>query len=263
MLGGLFDLKALGMMAPAPKFSEKDIPDLSGKVIVITGANIGIGKESARVLLSKGAKVYAACRSEEKAKAAIEDLKKSTGKEDVHFLQLDLNDIDSCIEAGKKLAAQEQRLDVALLNAGVMFAPAGSASKQGLEMQFATNVIGHYAFVKQLEPLLKETAAKSKPGDVRVVWVSSSAHYLLPPKEGVRFSSIENVRELRPYPLYGQSKIGNVQMARAMAKRLKENGIVVVSLHPGNIQVSVGDAAVWNVALTHPLATVDQSAAAC
>lgn len=126
-LRDFLDRKAWDVRPPAPPFSDDDIPYLSGKVIVVTGANAaGIGKESARALLSKGAKVIAACRSEGKAKVAIEELKTSTGSDAIHFLQLDLEDGHSCIQAGKELSEREERLNVVLLNSGVMSTPTGS-----------------------------------------------------------------------------------------------------------------------------------------
>lgn len=235
----LVDFAGAGFFVPAPQWTEKDIPDLTGRVVVVTGANTGLGKLSARHMLQKGARVYAACRSAEKADEAIRQIKQETGKDDIHFLQLDLSDLHSCLEAGKKLAQQETRLDIALLSAGVMTPPKGSKTAQGLELQFGTNVVGHYAFVRELEPLLIKTASESATASVRVVWLSSVAHDQMSPRDGIHFDTIEKVTACSPEMYYGMSKLADIHMANSMAKRLEQHGILVSSVNPGVIRTDL------------------------
>jgi len=102
----MMDLKALGIRPPASLFTERDVPDLSGKVAIVTGGNTGIGKETCRVLLAHDAKVYLAARSPEKAEAAIKDLKASTGKSSIKFLQLDLGSIKATLSAAEGFKSQ-------------------------------------------------------------------------------------------------------------------------------------------------------------
>jgi len=100
-----------------PRWTAKDMPDLSGKVVCVTGGNTGIGYQTCKALLEHNAKVYLAARSEQKANAAIERLKQETGKNDVYWLKLDLADIPSCAAAAKELASKEKKLDILYNNA--------------------------------------------------------------------------------------------------------------------------------------------------
>jgi retinol dehydrogenase 12 len=104
-----------------PRWTAKDMPDLNGKVVCVTGGNTGIGYETCKALLEHNAKVYLAARSEERASAAISKLKKETGKSDIHWLKLDLGDIPSCAAAAKELASKERKLDILFNNAYVPF----------------------------------------------------------------------------------------------------------------------------------------------
>ncbi|KAJ7352040.1 hypothetical protein DFH08DRAFT_693367, partial [Mycena albidolilacea] len=126
---------------PKSKFSVDDLPDLSGQVIIVTGANIGVGKETVKALLQHNAKVYLAARSPEKAKEAIDDLKSQTGKE-AEFLQLDLADLHSVKRAVEKFTEKETRLDVLFNNGGVMGPPIEQLTAQGYDLTFGTNVLG-------------------------------------------------------------------------------------------------------------------------
>ena len=100
-----------------PKWTAKDMPDLTGKVVCVTGGNTGIGYETCKALLEHNAKVYLAARNEQKATTAIEKLKEATGKNDVHWLKLDLSDLTSCAAAARELASKETKLDILINNA--------------------------------------------------------------------------------------------------------------------------------------------------
>lgn len=212
-----------------PKWTGDDIPDLSGKVMIVTGANTGIGKETAKQLARHNAKVYVAARNEEKARAAMADIKQSTGK-DTHFLQLDLGDIVATKKAAAEFKSKEKELHVLFNNAGIMMPPPGQKTTQGYEIQFGTNVLGHYVFTTELLDVLEATA---KNGDVRVINTSSSGHQLAP-WGGINFDNLKEGKGNKMV-LYGQSKLGNVLFTNELAKKYTDKGIISISLNPGNI----------------------------
>ncbi|KAI1818756.1 short-chain dehydrogenase [Poronia punctata] len=221
-----------------PTYTENDISDLSEKVYIVTGANTGIGKEVARILYSKNAIVWVAARNEEKAANAISSIKDThpDSKGRLEFLKLDLSDLTTIKASVEAFLAKEKRLDVLFNNAGVMIPPKGSKTAQGYELQLGTNCLGHFLFTQLLTPMLVETAKKAPKGSVRVVWVSSSAADHLSPKGGVELDNLDYKREvLYPYK-YGISKAGNYYHATEYARRHRDDGIVSVSLNPGNLK---------------------------
>jgi len=230
---------------PKPTWTAADVPDQMGKVVVITGGSGGIGQETARALLAKGAKVYIAARSQEKSQKAIDKLKEETGKDAVFFLKLDLTDLVAVKSAAEEFLGKESELHGLYNNAGVMYAPIDKITEQGYDMQFGTNVLGHFYLTKLLLPVLTATAKNSPAGTVRVVNVSSVAHIQGPP-EGIRWSSIlpgndslEARKKLGTKRLYGQSKLGNILFSKELARRYGGEGIVSISLHPGIINTDL------------------------
>lgn len=230
---------------PKPTWTTADVPDQAGKVVIITGGSGGIGQETARVLLSKGAKVYIAARSQEKSQKAIDELKKETGNESVFFLKLDLSDLFAIKAAAEEFVDKESELHVLYNNAGVMYTPVDKVTEQGYDMQFGTNVLGHFYLTKLLLPVLTATAKNSPAGTVRVVNVSSLSHYNRAP-EGIRWSSVspgnnslEAREKLGTIKLYGQSKLGNILFSNELARRYGGEGIVSISLHPGVIKTDL------------------------
>ncbi|BGP38625.1 hypothetical protein JCM10450v2_002574 [Rhodotorula kratochvilovae] len=215
---------------------ETDLPDLTGKVAVVTGGNDGIGFITVGALHKKGCKVYLACRSEEKARSAIERLNKAhPGSEGgLVFLPFDLTELASAKRAAATLQEKETRLDIIVCNAGVMAWP--YELKNGVELQF-WNHLGHFALVQPLIPLLKKTS-KEPGASVRVVSVSSMGHTMTTKPD---FSSLEGVnREMgTTWIRYGQSKLANILFAVALQERLKDENIRVNSLHPGVINTSL------------------------
>ncbi|KAG6330295.1 hypothetical protein ID866_8795 [Astraeus odoratus] len=161
----------------APTITVEDIPDMTGKVVLVTGANTGIGKETARVLLTKNAKVWVTYRDATKGEAALKDLRESTGR-DAHFLKLNLADLGSIKQSVKEFLNKETQLHVLCNNAGVMHAPVELLTDDGYDLQFGTNVLGHFYLTKLLLPILLSTAKSTSEGTVRVVNVSSCAHRL-------------------------------------------------------------------------------------
>jgi NAD(P)-dependent dehydrogenase (short-subunit alcohol dehydrogenase family) len=237
---------------PKPKFTDRDVPDLAGRVCIVTGSNTGIGKEVARILYSKNARVYVAARNEDKARAAIQDIKDSTpstppstgaGSGSLEFLPLDLADLHHVRTAAQTFLSKENRLDILFNNAGVMVSSSSSSeplprTPQGHELSLGVNCIGMLLFTQLLTPLLTATARSPRTplGSVRVVWLSSFALELFAHDSvGV---SLDNLDYHIPKPgteRYGVSKVGVWALAVEYARRYKGEGIVSVPINPGNL----------------------------
>ncbi|KAH8682683.1 hypothetical protein BX600DRAFT_506253 [Xylariales sp. PMI_506] len=226
-----------GAYPPAPTFTEKNLPDLLGKVYIVTGANTGVGKELAQILYAKNAKVYVAARSESKAQDAIASIKKavpaSTGT--LNFLKLDLADLSTIPASAKEFLSKESELHVLVNNAGVMNPPKGSKTAQGYELQLGVNNVGTFMFTRLLTPALARTAKTSPAGTVRVVWVSSSAAEGLSVKNGIQLDNLDYHKEAGQMTKYGISKAGNYYHATEFAKRHAQDGIISSPVNPGNL----------------------------
>jgi NAD(P)-dependent dehydrogenase (short-subunit alcohol dehydrogenase family) len=220
---------------PNSKFTPENIPDLSGKVIIVTGANTGVGKETAKALLAHNAKVYMSARSQEKAEQAIKDLKEQTGKEGI-FLKLDLADLKSVKSAAEEFQSKEKELHVLFNNAGVMAPPIDQLTAQGYDLQFGTNVLGHFYLTKLLLPTLIAGAQSSPDGKARIVNTSSFASRVA---GTVDFNTLKDtaVRKKKgTQGMYTQSKLGNVLLSNELARRYGDQGIISTSLNPGNLR---------------------------
>ncbi|KAG8896135.1 hypothetical protein FRC01_011990, partial [Tulasnella sp. 417] len=221
---------------PKPQFNpDRDIPDLSGKVIIVTGGNTGIGKQTIRVLLSKNAKVYMAARSKAKAEAAIAELKGVTGK-DALFLQLDLANLDSITKAATEFMNKEPALHLLFNNGGVMVPPPDQITSDGYDLQFGTNVLGHGHFTLCLLPALLAGAKSSSDGKARVINTSSNAATMI---NKIDFDTLRDGpkrKKLGRVNLYHQSKLGNVVFSNELAKRYGSEGIISHSLNPGSVK---------------------------
>ncbi|KII92397.1 hypothetical protein PLICRDRAFT_103635 [Plicaturopsis crispa FD-325 SS-3] len=222
---------------PRAKYGVELIPDLSGQVFLITGGNAGIGKETAKHLLSHNAKVYIAARSREKTDKAIAELKDATGKEAI-FIQLDLADLKSVKAAAHEFLRQETRLNVLYNNGGVMFAPAKETTPDGYDLQWGTNVVGHFYLTQLLIPILLETA-KSTGVKARVVTAASSGHLFTSKFAFDSFKAGPVRDKMSTKELYFQSKAGNLIFANELARRYGDRGIVSIALNPGNIKTEL------------------------
>jgi protochlorophyllide reductase len=198
-----------------------DIPDQSGRTALITGANSGLGLETARALAQRGARVVVACRSLAKAEATCQDLAGDGGGELIP-LELNLADLASVRHGAAEIAARWSAIDLLINNAGVM-APPRQLSAQGFELQFAVNHLGHFALTQQLLPLLR-------PG-ARVVHVSSGASYF----GRIAFDDLQGEQRYDAWAAYAQSKLANVMTALELQRRLDAQGAEVRSIaaHPG------------------------------
>ncbi|RDX47114.1 NAD(P)-binding protein [Lentinus brumalis] len=241
---------------PAPTWHPADMPDLSGKVVLVTGGNAGIGREIVKELLRKNARVYLAARSPVKAREAIKLLKAETGKT-AEFLQLDLSDLDAVRVAAQEFKRRESHIDVLYLNAGLMLPPIDELTAQSYDLTFGTNVIGHFLFLQLLYPLLDSVSHRPNSSDpARVVWVSGFANYLVPGGK-LSYSTFTDGPARRNvkrgmFAMYAQSKLAQITLSTYLAKRAAEAGQNVVSfaVDPGNIQSEIfrGDK-VWYLRL--------------
>ena len=198
-----------------------EIPDQRGRTALITGANSGLGLETARALAQRGARVVLACRSLERAQQARAELKAHACDELIP-LELDLADLESVRRGADQVADQLGRLDLLINNAGVM-APPRRLSAQGHELQFAVNHLGHFALTQQLLPLLEPEG--------RVVHVSSGAAYF----GRIAFDDLQGERRYDAWAAYAQSKLANLITALELQERLEAAGSSVRSIaaHPG------------------------------
>ncbi|KAJ7630227.1 NAD(P)-binding protein [Roridomyces roridus] len=232
----------IGPMSKPAFEPARDIADLSGKVIIVTGGNTGIGYETVKQLLLKNAKVYLAARSPDKAATAIQSLEAET-KGKAIFLQLDLGDLPSVRHAAESFLKQEQKLDILFNNAGVMNCPTDMLTKQGYDLQFGTNVLGHFFFTELLLLALTKSYEQSKV-PARIITTSSVGHHAAP-GSGMDVASLKGGPErdawikkrgfMAAFSLYGGSKIGNIYIANYWAKT-HSDVLVSCSVHPGGIR---------------------------
>jgi NAD(P)-dependent dehydrogenase (short-subunit alcohol dehydrogenase family) len=202
-----------------------DIPDQTGRTAIVTGANTGIGLETARMLALKGARVVLACRSVEKGKAALDRILSEKPPGIVTVLPLDLSDLESVTAFVAAFSAKHDRLDLLINNAGVMVPPLGR-TKQGFELQFGTNHLGHFALTGRLLPWLERTRG------ARVVVVSSTAQNA----GRIDFDDLSwQRRSYIAWLAYGQSKLANMMFALELQRRLAAagSGVLVTAAHPG------------------------------
>lgn len=220
--------KVQGTFDPA-----KDIPSLAGKVILITGANSGLGKQSALELARHGpAHIWMAARDAGKGNDAVADVQSQSPDTPVSFLQLDLGCFESVKTAAKTFQASASRLDILFLNAGILGSPPGF-TKDGYEIHMGTNHLGHALLLKLLTPLLIKSAADS---DVRVVSIASIGYKYSP--TGIPFDSLrEQVETMTPIHRYMHSKLANVLYAQQVAKHYPQ--FTTVSLDPGSVDTQL------------------------
>ncbi|KAI0073654.1 NAD-P-binding protein [Panus rudis PR-1116 ss-1] len=242
---GVFNSKAFDPLT--------DLPDLSGKVVIVTGGNRGIGYHTVRFLALRGAKVYLAARSEEKGRAAIEQLRQEvevgegegeyanvSGMGNVEFLELDLSDPKSAKRSAEEFLEREGRLDVLVNNGAILYAP---YTKTAYDIQdvMVVNHLSTFGFTTTLLPLLRETA-KLPDSDVRIITLSSEAHRLV--DNNIRFRGREDFNDEHASMFspesgrYGRSKLANVLFTRELQRRFDAEGvpIIALSLHPGGVK---------------------------
>jgi NAD(P)-dependent dehydrogenase (short-subunit alcohol dehydrogenase family) len=207
------------------KWTTDDVPGQHGRLAVVTGANTGLGFETARVLAARGASVVLAVRDTEKGKRAAARIAGAAPGADVTVQPLDLASLDSIRAAAGELRARHPRIDLLINNAGVMFPPK-QATRDGFELQFGTNHLGHFA----LTGLLLEQMLPV-PGS-RVVTVSSQAHRI---QARINFDDLQSERSYSRVAAYGQSKLANLMFTYELHRRLWHGmrATIAVAAHPG------------------------------
>ena len=217
-----------------------EIPHLQGKVILVTGGNNGLGKQAILEYARQGpAEIWMASRNLDKAHEAIRDIQAQVDGfmlPAIKPLQLDLSSLESVQQAAHRFLSEAPRLDILMLNAGIMACPP-ALTKDGYEVQFGTNFLGHALLAKLLLPALRRTAANDPYADVRVVVVSSGAHSGAP-KAGVVFDSLKTTAaHMDGMERYGQSKTASILWTRHMAQAHRD--IKWASLHPGVVNTGL------------------------
>jgi NAD(P)-dependent dehydrogenase (short-subunit alcohol dehydrogenase family) len=226
------------------KWTNDSVPDQTGKVAVVTGANTGIGYETARTLAANGARVVLACRSREKGEAAIARITAERPAEHAQFASLDLSDLESVRAFADGFNRDNDRLDLLINNAGVMMCPERKTA-QGFELQFGVNHLGHFALTALMLPLLRATP------NARIVTVSSMAH-----RSGkMVFDDLHfATRGYSAMGAYTQSKLANLLFTFELQRKLQTAGAdtVAVAAHPGWTSTDL-QRHTWWVRMLNPL----------
>lgn len=205
------------------KWTTDNIPDQTGRTAVITGANTGLGYETAAALAAKGAHVVLAVRNLDKGKDAVDRIHQATPDADVTLQELDLSSLQSVREAADALRANYPGIDLLINNAGVMWTPKQTTA-DGFEMQFGTNHLGHFAFTGLLLDHLLPV-----PGS-RIVTVSSMGHRI---RAAIHFDDLQWERSYNRVAAYGQSKLANLLFTYELQRRLTGEQTVALAAHPG------------------------------
>ena len=207
------------------KWTEENIPDQAGKIAIVTGSNTGIGFETARMLAENGATVIMAVRTTEKGEKAADKIRAKFDDADLNVLKLDLADLESVKKFANEFKKEYSQLDLLINNAGVMIPPY-TKTKDGFELQFGTNHLGHFALTAQLLDVLKQTE------NARVVNVASLAHT----RGDLDFDDLNwEDRSYSKWSAYGDSKLANLYFTYELQRKFEANNYDTISVvaHPG------------------------------
>jgi NAD(P)-dependent dehydrogenase (short-subunit alcohol dehydrogenase family) len=220
-------------------WTAAEIPEQAGRRVLITGANSGIGYPAAMKLARRGATVVLACRDKARGEAAMSRIRSEAPGAELELVLLDLASLASVREVAAQELERGLPLDILINNAGVMAPPKRLETKDGFELQFGTNVLGHFALTGLLLPALERAAAKatSEATRPRVVTVASIAH-----KRGkINFDDLQSLQNYSPMEAYQQSKLGDLMFSFELERRLKaeSSGVISVAAHPGVAETSL------------------------
>jgi NAD(P)-dependent dehydrogenase (short-subunit alcohol dehydrogenase family) len=205
--------------------------EMSGKFVVVTGANTGIGKETAVALARSGARVVITSRDAAKGAAAVRDIRRDAGSDDVDVLALDLADQRSIRAFADELLGRTDRIDVLVNNAGIVLGQR-TETADGFETTFGVNHLGTFL----LTDLLLERITASAPA--RIVNVSSHAHKQA--RKGLDFDDLQSERSYKPFAVYAKTKLANIYFTNVLAERLDGTGVTVNAVHPGFVASRFG-----------------------
>jgi NAD(P)-dependent dehydrogenase (short-subunit alcohol dehydrogenase family) len=225
-------------------WNSNNIPDLKGKVIIVTGATSGLGKEATKILAKKNATVIMAVRNTKKAETVLQELKQTHPNAKIDIREMDLNSLESVNHFADTVLSSYDRLDVLINNAGIMACPFDK-TKDGFEIQMGTNHLGHFALTGLLMPLLEKTK------NARIVATSSIGHRM----GNIDFEDINwEKRNYSPTQAYSDSKLANLYFAYHLAEKLKaENkNIKVTAAHPGWTRTDL-QKHTWYMRMLNPL----------
>jgi retinol dehydrogenase-12 len=229
------------------------VSEVAGRTFLVTGGNTGIGRATAAGLAQRGGRVWIAARSRAKGEAAVAEIKASTGKDSVFFLPLDLADLDSVRACAAAFLGLGEPLHVLVNNAGV--AGRRGLTRQGFELTFGVNHLGHFALTDALLGRLTDSAP------ARVVTVSSDAHYSAP---GIDYEALRRpARGITGMREYAVSKLANVVFTQELARRVAGTGVTTYALHPGVVASDIWRRVPWPVRplITRRMLSVDEGAA--
>ncbi len=204
---------------------------MHGKVVVVTGSNVGIGLETAVGVAEQGATTILACRNQAKADAAAKEVTQRTWNDDVHVVALDLADLASVRKAAEEITTQWGRLDVLVNNAGGTWSQR-QHTEQGIEYTFGVNHLGHFYLTNRLLERLRADAP------ARVINLTSVGHHAA--FGGMRFDDLQSEKRYEGMEAYCRSKLANVLFTRQHAKRLEGSGVTANAVHPGPVRSGFG-----------------------
>lgn len=205
-----------------------------GRNVIVTGANCGLGFETARVLAEKGCEVILCSRDKKNGDDAVAQIKKTCPDCKVLAMQLDLSSLSSVDSFAKAVKQRKEPVHILINNAGVM-ACNHSLTEDGYESQFGVNHLGHFHLTRLLLPTLQKSGTAELPS--RVINLSSMGNWLFAPPEGIKFDDINGNKSYDPWERYGQSKLANILFTRELQRRMHEakQPVIAVSVHPGAI----------------------------
>ncbi|KAH3908846.1 short-chain dehydrogenase/reductase sthC [Parastagonospora nodorum] len=230
------------MFPPKPTYTEEQVPDLTGKIFIVTGSSSGVGKEAARMLYAKNAKVYMAARPGPKLPAAINSVQEAVPKSGGALipLELDLADLAVVKKAVEKFTSLETKLHGLINNAAVQAlkdTDGDARTAQGHEIHMGVNVLAPFLFTRLLTGVLTATARQEPPGTVRVVWVSSMGTETIGEKRrGLSPDYVDYWPLMSPLERYGLSKAGNWLHGVEFARRYAADGIASFPINPGHLK---------------------------
>jgi NAD(P)-dependent dehydrogenase (short-subunit alcohol dehydrogenase family) len=225
-------------------WNSNNITELIGKVVIVTGATSGLGKEATKILAQKNATVVMAVRNTKKANTVVQEIKQTLPNAKIDIKEMDLNSLESVKHFADKVLSSYDRLDVLINNAGIMACPFDK-TKEGFEIQMGTNHLGHFALTGLLMPLLEKTK------NARIVATSSIGHRM----GNINFEDINwEKRTYSPTQAYSDSKLANLYFSYHLAKKLKAENkdIKVTAAHPGWTKTDL-QKHTWYMRMLNPL----------